>query len=159
MEWTPERVQQLKELWSQGFSASEIAEKMGGASRNAIIGKVHRLGLSSRPEPSHHIAKKMPDAIIAAAVLPASLIQPHKPISQQGALLRTAKQCQWPVGDPRQAGFHFCSAHAYESLPYCLDHAKIAYQSGLKKRPSQVQAPDENKPRQRDVLEELTMNV
>lgn len=158
MEWTSDRVRQLKTLWGQGFSASEIADKMGGASRNAIIGKVHRLGLSSRPEPSQHIAKPMPDSIIAAAVLPTTVATPPKPVATSNTF-KVGKQCQWPVGDPRLPGFHFCSAAAHDALPYCLDHAKVAYQSGLRKRPSQVQAPDENRPRRRDPLDELMVDA
>ena len=51
MSWTDERVEQLRELWSQGLSASQIAAQLGGVSRNAVIGKAHRLGLQGRPSP------------------------------------------------------------------------------------------------------------
>ena len=52
MAWTDERIKQLRQLWSEGQSASKIAEKLGGVTRNAVIGKVHRLGLSNRSENS-----------------------------------------------------------------------------------------------------------
>lgn len=51
MSWTDERIERLKELWSQGVTASQIADELGGVSRNAVIGKAHRLGLQSRPSP------------------------------------------------------------------------------------------------------------
>jgi GcrA cell cycle regulator len=51
MSWTDERIERLKELWSQGITASQIADELGGVSRNAVIGKAHRLGLQSRPSP------------------------------------------------------------------------------------------------------------
>lgn len=51
MSWTDERIDRLKELWSQGVTASQIADELGGVSRNAVIGKAHRLGLQSRPSP------------------------------------------------------------------------------------------------------------
>lgn len=51
MSWTDERIDRLRELWSQGVTASQIAEELGGVSRNAVIGKAHRLGLQSRPSP------------------------------------------------------------------------------------------------------------
>ncbi|HWT11623.1 MAG TPA: GcrA family cell cycle regulator, partial [Allosphingosinicella sp.] len=49
--WTDERIDRLKELWTQGMTASQIADELGGVSRNAVIGKAHRLGLQSRPSP------------------------------------------------------------------------------------------------------------
>jgi len=51
MEWTEERIEALRSLWMQGLTASQIAERLGGVSRNAVIGKAHRLGLSARPSP------------------------------------------------------------------------------------------------------------
>nr|MDP8994535.1 GcrA family cell cycle regulator [Pseudomonadota bacterium] len=51
MSWTEERIERLKELWSKGMTASQIAEELGGVSRNAVIGKAHRLGLQARPSP------------------------------------------------------------------------------------------------------------
>jgi GcrA cell cycle regulator len=51
MSWTDERIDQLKQMWQAGHTASQIAETLGGVSRNAVIGKAHRLGLQSRPSP------------------------------------------------------------------------------------------------------------
>ncbi|MEO1044876.1 MAG: GcrA family cell cycle regulator [Pseudomonadota bacterium] len=58
MAWTDERIDKLKELWEKGNTASQIAEELGGVSRNAVIGKAHRLGLKSRPSPVKSGKKK-----------------------------------------------------------------------------------------------------
>ncbi|HYD64499.1 GcrA family cell cycle regulator [Azospirillum sp.] len=105
MSWTDERVQQLKDLWAQGLSASEIADTLGDISRNAVIGKAHRLGLSGRPSP----IKK-------------------KPTRGATILSLTERMCKWPVGDPKHQDFHFCGKTALTGLPYCAEHAAIAYQ-------------------------------
>lgn len=113
MSWTDERIQQLKDLWSQGLSASEIADILGDITRNAVIGKAHRLGLSGRPSP----IKK-------------------KPTRGATILALTERMCKWPVGDPKHHDFHFCGKNALNGLPYCAEHAALAYQpsSGSKKR-------------------------
>ena len=51
MSWTEQKIQMLKDMWGHGYSASEIAKRLGGFTRNAVIGKAHRLKLSSRPSP------------------------------------------------------------------------------------------------------------
>lgn len=113
MSWTDERVQRLKDLWSQGLSASEIADLLGDISRNAVIGKAHRLGLSGRPSP----IKK-------------------KPSRGATILALTERMCKWPVGDPKHQDFHFCGKPSLAGLPYCAEHAALAYQpsSSSKKR-------------------------
>jgi GcrA cell cycle regulator len=111
MSWTDERVEQLKHLWGQGMSASEIAETLGDVTRNAVIGKAHRLGLSGRPSP----IKK-------------------KPTRGATILNLTERMCKWPVGDPKHADFHFCGKTAHPGMPYCAEHAAIAYQPPTKKR-------------------------
>jgi GcrA cell cycle regulator len=111
MSWTDERVEQLKQLWGQGMSASEIADTLGDVTRNAVIGKAHRLGLSGRPSP----IKK-------------------KPSRGATILALTERMCKWPVGDPKHADFHFCGKTAMAGMPYCAEHAAIAYQPSSKKR-------------------------
>jgi len=111
MSWTDERVETLKALWGQGMSASEIAGVLGNVSRNAVIGKAHRLGLSGRPSP----IKK-------------------KPSRGATILALTERMCKWPLGDPKHHDFHFCGKNAQPGLPYCPEHAAIAYQSTSKKR-------------------------
>ena len=73
MGWTDERVETLKKLWLDGLSASQIAKSLGGVTRNAVIGKVHRLGLSGRATPSQ------PARTTFKAPRPARPAQPQAP--------------------------------------------------------------------------------
>ena len=101
MEWTADRVKRLKELWNRGLSASQIAKELGGTTRNAVIGKAHRLGLSSRPSP------------IKRSETPVTTL--------------SERMCHWPIGHPREPGFHFCGKPAEPDRPYCATHCAIAY--------------------------------
>lgn len=121
MTWTDERVTLLRQLWGNGKSASEIAQMLGDQiTRNAVIGKAHRLGLSGRPSP---IRKK-----------PAAQAEP---VAGATILNLTDRMCKWPIGDPREPGFHFCGRPSVSGLPYCAEHAAVAYQTpGGKRRDS-----------------------
>jgi len=110
MTWTDERVDLLKDLWSQGKSASDIADILGNITRNAVIGKAHRLGLSGRPSP---IKKKTKGATI---------------------LSLTDRMCKWPIGDPKHEDFHFCAKSSVPGLPYCSEHAAVAYQTASRSK-------------------------
>jgi GcrA cell cycle regulator len=143
MSWTEERVAQLRQLWGNGKSASEIAEILGGVSRNAVIGKAHRLELSGRPSP---IKRKDGEdeeegvvATVTAEAPPAVEKVPAKPVPERkpgGATILnlTERMCKWPIGDPRDKDFHFCGKAAHGNLPYCAEHAAIAYQPPGKRR-------------------------
>lgn len=96
MAWPDDQKQKLRTLWNRGLSAGEIAGRMPEYSRNAIIGQAHRLGLSSRPSP----------------------IKPKRSVT----LNPGPRDCQWPHGDPKQPGFHFCGAPVFEHRPYCPTH-------------------------------------
>jgi GcrA cell cycle regulator len=153
MEWSSERIEQLRSLWHNGMSASQIAAQLGGISRNAVIGKAHRLGLTGRPSPIKNrpvgvrpaprrarVEPRQPAQRIAAPPQP----QPQAPLTRKvearppvaeigdmpGAtiLTLTDRICKWPIGDPRDADFHFCGRASAEGLPYCGDHARRAYQ-------------------------------
>ena len=113
MSWTEDRIASLTSLWGEGKSASEIATFLGSVTRNAVIGKVHRLGLDGRPSPI-----KGPMRARVKRADPA----------RTGFLSRTERMCKWPIGDPRLPDFHFCSEHATVGLPYCSEHAALAYQ-------------------------------
>jgi GcrA cell cycle regulator len=80
MSWTDERIDRLKELWTKGMTASQIADELGGVSRNAVIGKAHRLGLQSRPSPvkPNEPVAAAPKAKPAAPTAEA-LAEPQKP--------------------------------------------------------------------------------
>jgi GcrA cell cycle regulator len=159
MSWTDERVTTLKKLWLDGLSASQIAKQLGGVTRNAVIGKVHRLGLSGRaapsqparpafkaPRPARPAATTMPSAprrVIAAepAALPAVAAQPSVPAfrdEQPGSatvLTLGAHMCKWPIGDPSTDGFTFCGRRSSDG-PYCNEHARVAYQPQQTKKKS-----------------------
>ena len=107
MEWTPEQVELLSKLWTEGLTTSEIGLRLG-VSKNAVVGKAHRLSLVARPSPIKRNENSKPP-------------QPKQPTLPPG------KACCWPIGDPKKDGFHFCGKLAIPSKPYCLEHAAIAY--------------------------------
>lgn len=159
MAWTEERVEVLKKLWAEGHSASQIAKELGGVTRNAVIGKVHRLGLSGRATPSRPVKrpprlarpkpKLRPDGTVAASKVaqPAaevglkasekeSLVAlPPKPLADgEAASILTLRDsmCKWPIGDPADPRFAFCGRKA-SGGPYCAEHAKLAFQPPKKR--------------------------
>jgi GcrA cell cycle regulator len=154
MSWTDERVELLKKLWSDGLSASQIAGQLGGVTRNAVIGKVHRLSLSGRAKPASSTPRPRklrttsphrPSARLfptqgntalkthahpAPRRLPAPI--PIEdiviPISLNVSLLAlTDQMCKWPLGDPGTDNFHFCGPNNWNSLPYCEYNSRVAY--------------------------------
>ena len=154
MSWTDERVELLKKLWSEGLSASQIAAQLGGVTRNAVIGKVHRLSLSGRAKPASNNPR--PRKLRAASAdrsmtrtfvsgntvmkthahpaprrlpAPVALEDIVVPISMKVSLLALSDtMCKWPEGDPGTEGFHFCGHRNWNSLPYCEYHSRLAYQ-------------------------------
>jgi GcrA cell cycle regulator len=151
MGWTDERVESLKKLWLEGLSASQIAKQLGGVTRNAVIGKVHRLGLSGRAAPSQpqrsvFRAPRPPRPVQAAAPaprrpapapapVPSPVIRDEEP-GQATVLTLGAHMCKWPIGDPATENFSFCGRRTGEDGPYCRDHAMIAYQPQPKRTKS-----------------------
>ena len=151
MGWTDERVELLKKLWQDGLSASQIAKQLGGVTRNAVIGKVHRLGLSGRATPSK------PQRTVFKAPRPARPVTPAiaaprriaEAVPQQSAPVRYiderpgtatvltlgAHMCKWPIGDPSLDSFTFCGRRSDEG-PYCDEHASVAYQPVQSKKKS-----------------------
>jgi GcrA cell cycle regulator len=154
MGWTEERVELLKKLWADGLSASQIAAELGGITRNAVIGKVHRLGLSGRakspssssPRPrkprssSHMMRVPRGGGIRGNTALAYDYAEPEPelieiPIEQRKSLLQlTEATCHWPVGDPGSADFFFCGGEANEGSPYCTYHSRVAYQPASERR-------------------------
>ena len=137
MSWTEDRVALLTKLWGEGKTAAEIAKELGGVTRNAVIGKAHRLQLSNRVSPIQQ--NKKPVAVKPA---PAPKVQPKKiqkaaaQDNRQGIPLTDLKasQCRWPIGDPQEESFGFCGCDALAGLPYCLEHAQVAYQAATRNR-------------------------
>lgn len=124
MSWTEERVALLKQHWGSGKSANEIADLLGNVTRNAVIGKAHRLGLSNSRTPAP----------------PTSRPIAGNPESVATILSLTDRMCRWPHGDPKQPGFRFCAKSVIGNLPYCSEHARQAYQVPNGKRRDDDQA-------------------
>lgn len=108
--WTDERVEELKRLWGEGLTTGEIGKALG-VSKNAVVGKAHRLGLKGRPSPIKRVKQAKPKA------------EPKI----RSVIDLSAHTCRWPIGDPREPGFHFCGKPAIPGKPYCHEHAAIAY--------------------------------
>lgn len=159
--WTEERVELLGKLWGDGLSASQIAGVLGGGvTRNAVIGKVHRLGLAGRAKSGGQpaAARKPKPRQVTAPSLEAGQVQPDEPpeaepaprmpvshaapsqavaipVSQRVSILDLRDtMCRWPLGDPQSADFGFCGARSATGLPYCHDHCRIAYQPAAERR-------------------------
>jgi GcrA cell cycle regulator len=152
MSWSDERVELLRKLWSEGLSASQIAAELGGITRNAVIGKVHRLGLSGRAKSPSSAAPRprkprAPSQILrvsrpalrgntALAPMYELDIEPEPelaeniiPLGQRCSILELSEdKCHWPIGDPGTPDFFFCGGKTIEGLPYCGYHSRIAYQ-------------------------------
>ncbi len=151
--WTDERLATLTTMWNNGATAVEIAVKLGeGVSRNAVIGKAHRLGLKKPARQSVPSFRALRPKRTAAfrSNLPArySAGEPEEdsrfavdgldgtpapddlaiPVEQRKTILKlTEKTCHWPVGDPGSGDFFFCGGATADGLPYCVHHARRAY--------------------------------
>ncbi|MGB1924731.1 MAG: GcrA family cell cycle regulator [Candidatus Puniceispirillaceae bacterium] len=118
--WTDERLEELKKLWAQGLSISQIGEALG-VSRNAIAGKAHRMGLPKRPSPISKPKAEKPkvEPVVEERDLPLRL--------ELRQLVWSRSKCCWPTGDPKKNGFVFCGDTVVPGKPYCLPHCKEAY--------------------------------
>ena len=154
--WTEDRVGALKKLWLEGQSASQIAKHLGGGvTRNAVIGKVHRLGLSGRATPSQPartattfrpartrttppVQPSAPRRIEAVQPRPSAPVPPTPlpvVVEMPGTatvLTLGAHMCKWPIGDPSSREFSFCGRRASEGV-YCVEHARVAYQPQVRR--------------------------
>lgn len=142
MGWTDERVELLTKLWTTGFSASQIAKRIGGITRNAVIGKVHRLGLArERPHKTH--AKKTRKRVKAEAPKKQRMpVFPREPLPEE--LERPAKlvafadleehQCRYIFGDTHTADHGFCGRTKAPGSSYCEAHAHVCSDHSTKRR-------------------------
>ena len=145
MAWTEDRVEILSKLWAEGLSASQIAKQLGGVTRNAVIGKVHRLGLSGRAKPSRPVKRApRPAAARTRTTTPAAPRMPRRAPPEPAPIPLEAKQlpdgkyatiltitehmCKWPIGDPSTSEFRFCGRGTDKADPYCKAHSQLAYQ-------------------------------
>ncbi len=143
MAWNDDRVELLKKFWSEGLSASQIASKMGGVTRNAVIGKVHRLGLSGRATPAKPLRgcdfereeDIAPAAVARKAETEVAFVEPDliEPVVLDTGDMTTVatlknNMCRWPIGDPAKDDFHFCGQGTNPGKSYCAYHATMAFQ-------------------------------
>jgi len=149
MEWNDTIIAELRGLWAEGLSTAEIGRRLG-ISKNAVVGKAHRLDLSPRPSPIRRQerapgapppapravgptlaplpARPVPAAVpVPVAVAP--ILKPATPrrLAAVAAPPARVSACCWPIGEPGKPSFHFCDAVAVQGKPYCAEHAQLAY--------------------------------
>ena len=144
MSWTEEKVAKLKELWGKGNTASQIAEIIGGISRNAVIGKAHRLNLSAkiktRPAASNQNYKNsLADSNTKLrkgrrskfkSLIIEKDFEPENPKTLEEL---DENSCKWPIGHPNEKNFYFCGRSSLKDFSYCKLHLLYAYQPKGKK--------------------------
>ena len=145
MSWTDEKVESLKKLWGSGKTASQIAEIIGGISRNAVIGKAHRLNLSakiktrtatsnqnfndSRNEKNIQAAKRGRKSKFKSLIIEKDF-EPENPKQLEEL---DENSCKWPIGHPNEKSFYFCGRSSLKDFSYCKLHLLYAYQPKGKK--------------------------
>ena len=144
--WTEERIELLQRLWGQGYSASQIANQLQGVTRNAVIGKIHRLGKRNESKTARVRTNGFRAPVARRPASPAPhgpetrrtaapdwALRPHRPIflvEEPGLATSTtlaAHMCRWPIGDPDESGFSFCGQPSQGGRPYCEGHSRTAY--------------------------------
>ncbi len=139
MSWTPERESKLKELWKKGHTASQIAGLIGGTTRNAVIGKAHRLNLEARATSKKNSrttkvktetntevkTEKLSRKARFKSLLLDKNFEPENPKKLEEL---TDDTCRWPIGHPYEEEFHFCGRKPMEKFPYCKLHVLYAFQ-------------------------------
>ena len=144
MSWTDEKVTKLKELWGKGNTASQIAEIIGGISRNAVIGKAHRLNLSAKiktrtatssknfdisKEENNFKSKRGRKSKFQSLIIEKDF-EPENPKQLEELDENT---CKWPIGHPDEKNFYFCGRSSLKDFSYCKLHLLYAYQPKGKK--------------------------
>ncbi len=144
MSWTEEKVSKLKELWGKGNTASQIAEIIGGISRNAVIGKAHRLNLSAKIKTRTATSNKNFESTVEGNISKSgrgrkskfkSLIidKDFEPENPKQLEELDENSCKWPIGHPDEKEFYFCGRSSLKDFSYCKLHLLYAYQPKGKK--------------------------
>ena len=144
MSWTEEKVAKLKELWGKGNTASEIAKIIGGISRNAVIGKAHRLNLSAKIKTRTATSNQNYENYLDRNNLKSkrgrkskfkSLIieKDFEPENPKQLEELDENSCKWPIGHPDEKNFYFCGRSSLKDFSYCKLHLLYAYQPKGKK--------------------------
>ena len=153
MSWTPEREKKLRELWKIGHTASQIASLLGNSTRNAVIGKAHRLNLESRAiskkstlkartknnNTSEVKTQKLGRKARFRALLLDKNFEPENPKKLEEL---TDETCRWPIGHPYEEKFYFCGRKSMEKFPYCKLHVLYAFQPKNAKEEDQISEED-----------------
>ena len=153
MSWTPEREEKLKELWKKGHTASQIAALIGGTTRNAVIGKAHRLNLEARAAWKKSVSKtntennsapenkkqKLGRKARFKALLLDKNFEPENPKQLEEL---TDETCRWPIGHPYEEKFYFCGRKSIDKFPYCQLHVLYAFQPKNAKEEDQITEED-----------------
>ena len=158
MSWTDEKVEKLKELWTKGHTASQIAEVLGDTTRNAVIGKAHRLSLEARAtsrKTTSKVATKNREHIVKTDVKISKLgrkakfkaLLLDKSFEQENPKKLeelTDETCRWPIGHPPEENFYFCGRTSLKEFSYCKLHLLYAYQpKGKKEEVTEKEEPSE----------------
>ena len=144
MSWTEEKVEKLKELWGKGNTASQIAEIIGGITRNAVIGKAHRLNLSAKIktrstatnqnfENSNNVKNYKSNKIRRNKFKSLIIEKDFEPENPKQLEELDENSCKWPVGHPNEKSFYFCGRTSLKDFSYCKLHLLYAYQPKGKK--------------------------
>ena len=145
MSWTPEKVEKLKELWGKGSTANEIAQILGGVTRNAVIGKAHRLNLSGKIHPKKNSSfatntnnsdneNKISRKNLRRGKFKSLIIEKDfEPENPKQLEELDENSCKWPIGHPNEDNFYFCGRTSLKDFSYCKLHLLYAFQPKHKK--------------------------